>query len=112
MKTINLDKLLAELERKTEALKLAPVSLVARTIRLAAAVDARPLDKVLAFVVARDLIKEYQRERGLWPWQAWASEDVAGFCEAVIFYYMLKGANLEHDIVNHKQLNVIMEVLK
>lgn len=112
MKTINLDKLLAELERKTEALKLAPVSLVARTISLAAAVDARPLDKVLAFVVVRDLMGGYMRTRGLWPWQAWASEDVVGFCEAVIFYYMLKGAGHEHDIINHEQLNVIMEVLK
>lgn len=112
MKTINLDKLLAELERKTEALKLAPVSLVAKTIRLAAAVDARPLDKVLAFVVVRDLMGGIQRGGRIPISILWASEDVVGFCEAVIFYYMLKGANLEHDIVNHEQLNVIMEVLK
>lgn len=112
MKTINLDKLLAELERKTEALKLAPVSLVAKTIRLAAAVDARPLDKVLAFVVVRDMMGGIQKSGRIPINILYASGEVVGFCETVIFYYMLKGANLEHDVANHEQLNVIMEVLK
>ena len=39
-------------------------------------------------------------------------QSVSGFCDAVIFYYMLKGAGCEAEIAEHRELDVIMEILK
>ena len=79
MKTINLDKLLAELERKTEALKLAPVSLVAKVIAQASSVDARPLDKV------RDMMGGIQKSGRIPINILYASEEAVGFCDFLLY---------------------------
>ena len=107
MKTINLDKLLAELELRMAPLGFAPDNCIIKGV-----INARewggPAEKISAFTSTRDVMAPPVR----WGHRRAHAADVAGFCEAVIFYYMLKGANLEHDIINHEQLNVIMEVLK
>lgn len=111
MKTENLDKLLLELQVRADKLKLPPNGKVNVIIRSCAErTDAQ--GKIIAFLVVRDYMGEYQRVRGLYPVQYWASEQVVALCEAVIFYYMLKGAGCEAEIADQRELDVIMGILK
>lgn len=111
MKTENLDKLLLALERRVSYPNIWAIS-GADTLISAGISTKVPLQKISVFVQVRGLAIQSKVGRGLYPYQQKELDAVAAFCEAVIFYYMLKGAGCEAEIAEHRALDVIMEILK
>lgn len=103
MKMGNLDKLLAELQLRARAAGVPRVHPIAQGIA-AALESSRPMPKIVAFVATRDMARTLE--------QTVYTLEVLRFCEAFIFYYLLKGASAEHDIFNHIELDIILEILK
>lgn len=114
MNTTNLDKLLEELQERVKGMRLPPEAMINRVIRQSLSDGASPLNKVAAFGTVQksaDHLVEHVDivvNNRIWA----AAEDVSTYCSAVIYYYMLKGAGCEAEIAEHRDLDVVMEVLK
>lgn len=112
MNTTNLDKLLEELQERVKGLRLPPEAMINRVIRLSLSEGASPLIKVTAFgtvrISANYIVEHADIDNDIWG----AAKKVSTYCSAVIYYYMLKGAGCEAEIAEHKDLSVVMEVLK